>query len=228
MAAVGIEKGKPFAPDDKMKKVLTDAAAIGNAAARAVSYSPRNPGQFVYDGNKTWVMGYANKSTTYTSEHGARDLEGRVFFHFGYICVSPAMALTVPGAGSDYAMAAIDSKGAALDGSRTYKLNLPANPPAMPPPRRWRSSSSKRTASSCSRTSTRSWPSSTSGGVAQDRVCAGPEVPRWAPSGTASCGTTRVLRRSRFCWHRHLTPNRVVNSSTTCSNLSGIASIDQS
>ena len=87
-----------------------------------------NPGQFVYEGNKTWVMGYANKETTYT-HNGARDLEGRVFFHFGYICVSPAMAVTIAGGGSDYAMAAIDSNGDALDGSKTYKLNVPANPP---------------------------------------------------------------------------------------------------
>ena len=128
MAAVGIVKGEPFAPDARMKKVFADAAAIGNAAARAISYSPRNPGQFVYDGNTTWVMGYANKETTYT-HNGARDLEGRVFFHFGYICVSPAMAVTIAGAGSDYAMAAMDSNGDTLDGSKTYKLHLPADVP---------------------------------------------------------------------------------------------------
>jgi hypothetical protein len=129
MAAVGIEKGQPFAPDDRMKKVLTDAAAIGNAAARAISYAPRNPGQFVYDDNKTWLMAYANKDTTFTTDTGARDLEGRVFMHFGYICVSPAMALTVPGAGSDYGIAAIDSSGLVLDGSKTYKLHLPPDVP---------------------------------------------------------------------------------------------------
>ena len=39
------------------------------------------------------------------------------------------MAVTVAGVGSDYAMAAIDSKGNVLDGSKTYKLNVPANPP---------------------------------------------------------------------------------------------------
>jgi len=32
-----------------MKKILTDAAAIGNAAACTISYSPRDPGQFIYD-----------------------------------------------------------------------------------------------------------------------------------------------------------------------------------
>ena len=128
MAAIGIEKGKPFDPDERMKKILTDAAAIGNAAARAISYSPREPGQFIYDETSAWVMGYANKDTSYTT-NGARNLDARVFFHFGYICVSPAMAVTVPGKGSDYAMAAVDSEKRALDGSKTYKLNLPPDIP---------------------------------------------------------------------------------------------------
>ena len=128
MAAIGIEKGKPFTPDARMQKILTDAAAIGNSAARAISYSPRYPGQFIYDKDSAWVMGYADKDTTYT-KNGARNLDARVFFHFGYICVSPAMAVTVPGQGSDYAMAAVDSKHRSLDGSKTYKLHLPPNIP---------------------------------------------------------------------------------------------------
>ena len=128
MAAIGIVKGKPFNPDARMKKILTDAAEIGNAAARAISYSPRDPGQFVYDKNSAWVMGYADKDTTYT-QNGARRLDARVFFHFGYICVTPAMAVTIPGKGSDYAMAAVDAKKQTLDGSKTYKLHLPPNIP---------------------------------------------------------------------------------------------------
>jgi len=128
MAAIGIVKGQPFNPDARMKAILTDAAAIGNAAARAISYSPREPGQFIYDKTSAWVMGYANKDTTYT-RNGARSLDARVFFHFGYICVSPAMAVTVPGKGSDYAMAAVDSQKRPLDGSKTYKLHLPPDIP---------------------------------------------------------------------------------------------------
>ena len=41
MAAIGIEKGKPFEPDARMKEILTDAAAIGNAAARCDQLSSR-------------------------------------------------------------------------------------------------------------------------------------------------------------------------------------------
>lgn len=40
-ASIGIEKGKPFAPDERMKKILVEAVAIGNATARALSFRLR-------------------------------------------------------------------------------------------------------------------------------------------------------------------------------------------
>ena len=33
-AAIGIRKGQPFAPDARMKGILTDAVAVANAIAR--------------------------------------------------------------------------------------------------------------------------------------------------------------------------------------------------
>jgi hypothetical protein len=128
MAAIGIEKDKPFNPDTRMKKILIDAAAIGNAAARAISYFPRDPGNLLYGEDSSWVMAYANKDTTFTT-NGAYRLDPRILFHFGYICVSPAMAVTVAGKGSDYGLAMLDANKQILDGSKTYKLHLPPNPP---------------------------------------------------------------------------------------------------
>jgi hypothetical protein len=43
LAAIGIEKGKPFAPDERMKALLNDAAAVGNATARALVFATRDP-----------------------------------------------------------------------------------------------------------------------------------------------------------------------------------------
>ena len=37
IAAIGIVKGKPFNPDARMKRILTEALAVGNAVGRAVS-----------------------------------------------------------------------------------------------------------------------------------------------------------------------------------------------
>ena len=61
MAGIGIVKGKPFNPDARMKKLLTEAVAIGNAYARANTVYPRDPGARIYDDNSEWVMGYAGK-----------------------------------------------------------------------------------------------------------------------------------------------------------------------
>jgi len=130
IASIGIVKGKPFEPDARMRKILTDAAAIGNATARAITFYPRDPGQPTYkDGDSAWLNVWADKNTTYMRE-GARLLDARVWFHYNCIVVSPAMAVTVPGKGSDYTIGGLDSKHQPLDGSKTYKLHLPPNPPA--------------------------------------------------------------------------------------------------
>ena len=43
---------------------------------------------------------------------------------------TPAMALKMPGVGSQYALAEHDSNGEYLDGSTNYRLRLPAEVPA--------------------------------------------------------------------------------------------------
>ena len=128
LAAIGIEKGKPFPNDKRMKNILVDAAAIGNTAARAISFSPRHPGLYTYGKESGWYQPIIGGSTTYM-DNGARVLDGRVFYHFGYICVSPAMSSKSPGKGSDYSMGMVDSNGRPLDGSKTYKLRMPPNIP---------------------------------------------------------------------------------------------------
>jgi hypothetical protein len=53
-AAIGIEKGKPFAPDAHMKKILTEAAAVGDATARTLSYRTRLKDAYFYP-NSAWL-----------------------------------------------------------------------------------------------------------------------------------------------------------------------------
>ena len=129
IAAIGIIKGKPFNPDARMKRLLTQAAAIGDATARAALYSPREKGYYIYpDSDSSWVMGFANKNVFFEAD-GARNLDARTSFYFGYTGVTPAMAVTHPGAGSDYAIAFKDSGKEAFNGSKTYRLHLPPNVP---------------------------------------------------------------------------------------------------
>ena len=55
LAAIGIVKSKPFQPDARMKKILTDAAAIGTASARTLDWRPR-PAEGFYPLLPRWVQ----------------------------------------------------------------------------------------------------------------------------------------------------------------------------
>jgi hypothetical protein len=129
LASIGIVKGKPFNPDARMKKLLTEAVAIGNATARAIVWYPRIDGAMIYPDTKSaWMMGFAGKDVFFEKD-GARNMDARVMFHYSYTAVTPAMAVTRPGLGSDYGIAYLDSKKQILDGSNIYKLHLPPNVP---------------------------------------------------------------------------------------------------
>jgi hypothetical protein len=135
-ASIGIEKGKPFRPDERMKKILTDAVAVANAAARSIVWHPRTDGTMkgikVYPGtDSAWLMAWVDKNVFFNGKDGkTMNSDARVMFHYPYTAVTPAMAVTKAGAGSDYGLAYVDSKKMPFDGSKTYKLNIPANPPA--------------------------------------------------------------------------------------------------
>ena len=134
-ASIGIVKGKPFKPDARMKKILIDAVAIGNATARSIVWYPRTEGTMkgieVYPGaNSAWNMGWVDKNVFFTGKDSkTMNSDARVMFHYPFTAVTPAMAVSIPGKGSDYAIAFVDSRKQPFDGSKIYKLRLPANPP---------------------------------------------------------------------------------------------------
>lgn len=130
MAAIGIAKGQPFKPDARMKKLLTEAATLGAATARVITYHPRIAGVNIYpdDPNSIWSTAFANKNTSFEA-YGTMDLDARVLYYFNAGGVTPAMATTHAGAGSDYALAVLDASKQPFDGSKTYKLHLPPNVP---------------------------------------------------------------------------------------------------
>ena len=129
LMGIGIEKGKPFAPDARIKKILTDAVAIGSATARAIEFRARKEDVFFYPG-KAWFSP-ANPDASYLWLHdGARNLDARTRMFYGYTGVTPAMFLKMVGKGSQYAIAAVDADKHYFDGSKTYKLHLPPNVPA--------------------------------------------------------------------------------------------------
>ena len=129
IASIGIVKGQPFKPDARMQKLLIEAGTLGNATARVITVQPRIGGVKIYpDSNSAWIMGFANKNTSFEA-NGAMGLDARVLFYFNAGGVTPAMAVTRAGGGSDYALASLDVDKKAIDGGKAYRLRLPPNVP---------------------------------------------------------------------------------------------------
>ena len=128
LAAIGIVKGRPFSPDARTKRALADAATVGSATARAILFKPRDPAAYLYP-DSGWMTPLMGGGTQFIRS-GARLLDARVAFHYGFTLVTPTMAATAPGAGSQYAVAAVDANGEWLDGGKLYRLQLPPNVPA--------------------------------------------------------------------------------------------------
>lgn len=127
-AAVGIQKGKPFAPDARMKKILTEAAAVGDATARAIAYRMRDRAGYIFD-NANWRYAFFG-GYRFEWQPGVANLDAAAFFFFLATGVTPAMDTKIVGEGSTYPWTALDSKNRPLDGGKNYKLRLPPNVPA--------------------------------------------------------------------------------------------------
>ncbi len=146
LAAIGISHGKPFKPDARMKKILTDAAAVGNAAGRSLNwrFAVSHPNWAYYPdsmwGTMLWEGGafFETPPPLFTKEGmfkplpatGARTLDSRTAFYYAYTLDSPGMIMRIPGVGSQYLMGFLDSEGNPYDGAKTYKVTLPGGIPA--------------------------------------------------------------------------------------------------
>ena len=145
LAAIGIVKGKEFKPDDRMKNILTDAAAVGNAAGRALNwrFAQAHPDWAYYAGSQWGNMLFEGGAFFETPPPlfedgafkplpptGARTLDSRTAFYYGYTLDSPGMIMRIPDVGSQYLMGFLDADGNPFDGAKTYKVTLPKDIPA--------------------------------------------------------------------------------------------------
>jgi hypothetical protein len=127
LASIGIQKGKPFVPDARMRRILTEATAVGNATARALVFRARDTALYYYP-DSAWQMVYIGGSDF--SPGGVLNLDARTLFFYGNWIVSPALEVKMVGLGSQYATAFHDAAGQYLYGGKTYRLHLPTGIPA--------------------------------------------------------------------------------------------------
>jgi hypothetical protein len=143
IAAIGIKKGEDFAPDDRMKKILTEAVALANATGRTLGFAPRDPDWFYYENSQWWnplfAGGYLFETPLpeITAEGakpypptGYKQNDARTSFFYMATGITPAMAMRLTGVGSQYLFAAKDANGDFFDGAKSYKVTLPKDIPA--------------------------------------------------------------------------------------------------
>jgi hypothetical protein len=126
---LGIEKGQPFNPDARQQAILEDAAVLGDAMARNVMYegAQRETGVTAFPGTQwDWVFYVTPRQER---EHHSQ-LDERLMYTYGAIYLSPALGVMKAGPGGNYMQAFRDKDGNHFDGAKTYRLHIPANPPA--------------------------------------------------------------------------------------------------
>lgn len=128
LSSIGIRKGGLFNPDSRMKGILTDAAAIGNATGRTLVFSTRFKDAFLYP-NSWWKQLFFVNDYQFSPD-GILNPEARTTLYYIGWGVTPAMMIKMVCIGSQYATNERDASGAYLDGSKNYTLHLPPGIPA--------------------------------------------------------------------------------------------------
>jgi hypothetical protein len=123
---LGIEPGKPFNPNARQKKVLSDAAQVGEIMARTIAYEKRFPNSTVYAG-KHWE--YANLVELNQEAENYTQLDERGSWFYEAIGESAGMQGRILGFGQVYLETSKDKDGEWLDGGKQYVFRVPANPP---------------------------------------------------------------------------------------------------
>jgi hypothetical protein len=127
LASIGIEKGRPFAPDTNTKQLLAEAARAGAAMARANTFASRDPMAQVYP-DRRWEWAFVGGSATWNAQ-GYVNVDNRAAWNYAATGNSPAMVERTVGSGSQYLVVTRDASGAFLDGGKNYRLHLPSNVP---------------------------------------------------------------------------------------------------
>jgi hypothetical protein len=123
---LGLDKGKPFKPDARQTRILTEAALVGEAMAKANCADRRFAGGR-YRPDAHWDFALQLDADNPTDFWNL--LDERASWFYEAVGAGPAMAPKRPGPSSAYLGAYKDRAGEWLDGSRSYRLRVPPHPP---------------------------------------------------------------------------------------------------
>ncbi|MCO8122746.1 DUF1254 domain-containing protein [Stieleria sp. TO1_6] len=129
LASIGIVKGQPFEPSQWQREQLEKAVIDAPKMILASAQLGREDGRNKYYQDRQWERAWCGGTAEWMQE-SYLDLAARArFFQYAYSS-APAMVMRTTGAGSKYPYTLRDADGDFLEGQKSYKLYVPANPPA--------------------------------------------------------------------------------------------------
>lgn len=127
---LGIEKGLDYKPNLEMLKILEEAEKVAFATQATLSLKSVASTAPAYPGTDSkWEFCFQTQSPSFDDEHHLELYERAAFVHQA-MTGAFAMVLNLRGKGSKYIFTSRDTNGIHLDGSKSYKLNVPPNVPA--------------------------------------------------------------------------------------------------
>lgn len=125
---LGIEKGRPFNPNDRQKKILSEAVVVGEAMAKANDFVKTRLEDAHYVDGSHWE--FATVSPPDQRREYYEELDGRAAWFYEAVTNDVAMHGQKTGKGQVYLAAYKDKDSDWLVGGRNYTLNVPADAPA--------------------------------------------------------------------------------------------------
>jgi hypothetical protein len=129
LASLGIEKGKRFNPPALRKRLLEEGARAGELIAKANTFAKRFDGVYHWPDRKweyaLFIQDPSQRLPNYDQ------LWERAAWFYEAVGNSKGMVTKAPGVGQTYLGAYTDNDDSWLDGGKTYRLRVPANPPAQ-------------------------------------------------------------------------------------------------
>jgi hypothetical protein len=129
LQSIGIEKGKPFEPTDKHKELLIKAVETAPKMILATRQLGRPDGREKYYEDRQWINVWAGATADWMQDTYLDVNQRAGYFQVAYSS-APAMTMRSIDAGSKYPVALRDADGDLLNGSNTYQLHIPKDPPA--------------------------------------------------------------------------------------------------
>ena len=125
--SLGLGKGVPFQPDERQRRLLKEAAVVGEAMAKANTFDKRFGEGNLYRGthwDQLMVVTFDDRDEYFDQ------LYRRAAFTWEAVSRGKAYYIEQPGIGQQYRCSYKDGTGNFLSGSRHYTLTMPPNPPA--------------------------------------------------------------------------------------------------